>query len=129
MFKFRCPACSKVLIAEPHQIGSNAVCPNCRTAVVVPPGGIASGTFQSNQPTRKIDTVRHWIIKIVLGAVILFLTMFISLLTHTDGSTGNWPVAAIGVAAFFALMAWKPEKRGSSTEIVVKPLNKRDDNV
>jgi uncharacterized membrane protein len=74
------------------------------------------------------DAARHWVIKTGLGAVILFLTILTAMLTHSAESTDNWPVTAIGVAAFFTLLAWQPASRSSSGQLRVKPRNKRDDS-
>ncbi len=44
-FKFRCPCCNRKLEADSQQIGSSAICPNCRSSVRVARGGIDGGTF------------------------------------------------------------------------------------
>lgn len=74
------------------------------------------------------DTIRLWLIKIVLAVVIIIATILAATQLKSPGQSQNPVMTAIGFCAFVALLKWKPAKPNSSTEIEVKPLDKRDDD-
>lgn len=74
------------------------------------------------------DNIRLWLIKIVLAVVIFFIAAILGSLMKSPGQSSSPWAGAIAGAAILALIAWKPAKRNASTDIEVKPLDKRDDD-
>lgn len=78
-----------------------------------------------NQPSK--SNGNGCFIKIILGVGILFLASAINVVLTGSGKSN--PLIAIVVGcSFIGLLVWKPGQSGNSTEIDVKPLDKKDED-
>ena len=74
-----------------------------------------------------MNTITHWLIKIVLIVVIFFIAATWKASTRdSSGATSPWPGAVAGVVVL-SLLVMKPKKK-ASTDMTIKPLDKKDDN-
>ena len=74
------------------------------------------------------NTIRLWLIKIIIAVFIFFVAAILGSLTKGDRRSPSPIFGAIAGISILALIAWKPAKPNNSAQIEVKPLDKRDDD-
>jgi hypothetical protein len=65
------------------------------------------------------------LIKIILGCGIIFIGAFINVAMTGSGQRTNPIITIVMGCAILALWAWKPSQPANTTEIDVKPLDKK----